>query len=265
MRTMSIASGSSGNSIYVGTNNTHILVDTGISKKRVEEGLGLLDLSGNDINGILVTHEHADHIGGLGVFLRKYPVPVYATLGTIEAIFEYKSLGKVDKDLFVPIEYDNHFQIGDLDIRPVKISHDAKEPSAFTFSDGKSRSAVMTDLGVYDDYIVDAIRDMDTLYIESNHDIRMLELGPYAYSLKRRILGRYGHLSNEASGRLVNEVMHDNIKHIVLSHLSHENNLPELAYEAVRMEVNMSDSKYCMDDFHLMVAKRDVPSEILEI
>jgi len=264
MRTMSISSGSSGNSIYVGTDNSHIIVDTGVSKKKVEEGLSKLDLCGSDINGLLITHEHSDHIGGLGVFLRKYPVPVYATKGTIDAILRYKPLGKVDTDLFIPIEYDKNFTIGDIDVTPIRISHDAAEPSAFRFECSGKSSAVMTDLGYYDDYIVKSISDLDTLYIESNHDIRMLELGPYPYELKKRILGKRGHLSNEASGRLLNEVLHDNIKHIVLSHLSKENNMPELAFEAVRMEVNMSDSKYTMDDFHVMVANRDVPSEILE-
>ncbi|MCR5635113.1 MAG: MBL fold metallo-hydrolase [Lachnospiraceae bacterium] len=263
MRTMSIASGSSGNSIYMGTDNTHLLVDTGVSKKKIEEGLKKLELSGTDINGILLTHEHTDHIGGLGVFLRKYPVPVYGTKGTIEATLRYSKLGAVDPELFIPIEYDEVFTIGDIDIKPVKICHDAAQPSAFRFESGDKKSAVMTDLGCYNDYIVDAIKGLDTVYIEANHDIRMLELGPYSYDLKRRILSSYGHLSNEMSGKLLDSILHDGIKHIVLSHLSKENNLPELAFETVRSEVNMSESKYCMDDFHLMVAKRECPSEIL--
>lgn len=264
MRTMSIASGSSGNSIYMGTDNTHLLVDTGVSKKKIEEGLKKLDLSGNDINGILITHEHSDHIGGLGVFLRKYPIPVYATKGTIEATLNYCRLGQVDESLFRPIEYDNHFMIGDIDICPIKICHDAAEPSAFRFESGGKKSAVMTDLGCYNDYIVDAVSGLDTLYIEANHDIRMLELGPYSYELKRRILSNYGHLSNEMSGKLLDKVIHDNIKHIVLSHLSKENNMPEIAYETVRLEVNMSESCYCADDFHMLVASRDIPSDVLE-
>lgn len=263
MRMKAIASGSSGNSIYVGNDNTHILVDTGISKKKIENGLCDLEITGNDINGILVTHEHSDHIGGLGVFLRKYPVKVYGTKGTLDAIVKSTSLGKIDESLLCPVKYDESFKIGDINITPVKTSHDAAEPCAYTFNDNRTRTAIMTDLGCYDDYIVEHLTNLDVIYLEANHDVRMLETGPYPYPLKKRILGNYGHLSNENCGRLLNRVLHDNIKAVVLSHLSHENNLPELAYEAVRMEVNMSDSKYNADDFRIMIAKRHEPSDTI--
>lgn len=265
MRMKAIASGSSGNSIFVGTDNTHILVDTGISKKRIEEGLSELELSGNDIDGILITHEHSDHIQGLGVFLRKYPVKVYATGGTLEAIRNTKSLGKMDYDLFNEISYDETFSISDIDITCIKTSHDAKQPCAYSFKADNKKSAIITDLGVYDEYIVNHLKDLNTVYIEANHDVRMLEMGPYPYPLKKRILGNYGHLSNEASGRLLDKILNDNMKHVVLSHLSQENNLPDLAYEAVRLEVNMSDSKYNADDFDISIAKRYEPSDTLII
>lgn len=264
MRMKAIASGSSGNSIYVGSDNTHILIDTGISKKRVEAGLTGLDICGNDIDGVLITHEHSDHIGGLGVFLRKYPVKVYGTPGTLGAIKRCKSLGAVDYSLFEEVSYDKIFQIGDLDITPIKTSHDAAQPCAYKVSSGQKNCAVITDLGCYDDYIVEYMKGLDVLFLEANHDVRMLEMGKYPYELKRRILGKYGHLSNETSGRLLNEILHDNMKQVVLSHLSQENNMPDLAFEAVRLEVNMSDSKYNADDFNIQVASRYEPSAYIE-
>ena len=129
MRMCSIASGSSGNCIYVGSDNTHLLVDTGISKKRIEEGLKTLDLKGNDLNGILITHEHSDHIQGLGVFSRKYQIPIYATKGTLEGIKSYSGLGKMPEGLYHPIHTDEPFTLGDIDIHPFEISHDANEPA----------------------------------------------------------------------------------------------------------------------------------------
>lgn len=260
MRMKALASGSSGNSIYVGNDHTHLLVDTGVSKKRIETGLNELEISGNDIDGILITHEHSDHIGGLGVFLRKYPIKVYATQGTIDGILKSKSLGQFDTSLLNVIKYDERFKINDIEVSTIKTSHDANEPCAFRFYSDNKSGAIMTDLGCFDDYIVQSLKDLDALYIEANHDVRMLELGPYPYELKKRILGKKGHLSNETCGRLLDQLLNDNIKAVVLSHLSKENNMPELAYEAVRMEVNMSESQYMADDFHIMVAKRDEPS-----
>lgn len=264
MRMKAIASGSSGNSIYVGSDNTHILFDTGISKKRIEQGLEGLDLSGNDISGVFITHEHSDHIGGLGVFLRKYPVRVYGTEGTLAAIRNCKSLGKIDYSLLTPIRYDESLQVGDLTVTSIKTSHDAAEPCAYKVENGQKKCAVMTDLGCYDQYIVEYIKGLDVLFLEANHDVRMLELGRYPYELKKRILGKYGHLSNETAGRLLDEVLHDKLKAVVLSHLSEENNMPDLAYEAVRMEVNMSGSEYCADDFDIQVASRYEPSALVE-
>lgn len=264
MRMKAIASGSSGNSIYVGSDNTHILIDTGISKKRMEQGLEGLDICGNDIDGIFITHEHSDHIGGLGVFLRKYPVKVYGTEGTLEAVKRYKSLGKIDYSLFQPIGYDESMMIGDLEVTSIKTSHDAAQPCAYRVASGNKNCAVITDLGCYDEYIVEYMKGLDVLFLEANHDVRMLEMGRYPYELKRRILGKYGHLSNETAGRLLDTILHDKMKAVVLSHLSEENNMPDLAYEAVRMEVNMSGSEYCADDFDIQVASRYEPSAYIE-
>ena len=265
MRLCSIASGSSGNCIYVGSEATHLLVDVGISGKKAEAGLNELDITGRDLDGILVTHEHVDHISGLGVMARKYHIPIYATPGTISAIMKCSSVGKIEQELFVPIRPDNKLCIKDLVINPMKISHDAAEPVGYRVSYGNKRVAICTDLGYFNDYTVECLRGMDALLIEANHDVNMLQVGPYPYHLKQRILGDRGHLSNENSGRLLSRILHDDLRSIVLGHLSKDNNLPELAYEAVRMEITMGDNPYSASDFDIQVARRSEVSPVIQI
>ncbi len=265
MRLCSIASGSSGNCIYVGNDNTHLLVDTGISKKKIEEGLHILEVDGKEIDGILITHEHSDHIQGLGVFSRKYEVPIYATKGTLQGIREYKGLGKMPEGLLHEISANKSFPVGDLDIHPFTISHDAKEPTGFRISDTKKSIAVATDLGIYDQYIVENLKNLDAVLLEANHDVHMVEVGPYPYHLKQRVLGKQGHLSNELSGRLLCDILHEGLKYVMLGHLSKENNYEELAYETVKLEVSLGDNPYKGEDIPLIVAKRDTISKILYI
>lgn len=275
MRICSIASGSSGNCIYVGSDTTHLLVDVGISGKRTEAGLKELDLSMRDIDGIFITHEHADHIAGLGVLGRKYGVPIYATKGTIEAIKRCTSVGKIPEELFQPICADEKITIKDLTCNPMKISHDAAEPVAYRISHGKKRVGIITDLGNYNDYTVESLQGMDALLLEANHDVNMLQVGPYPYYLKQRILGDRGHLSNERAGQLLCDLLHDKLQTVILGHLSKENNLPELAYEAVRVEVTMaqmqkeecgeSHTDIKTSDFPMYVASRSEPSPVVHI
>lgn len=263
MRLCSIASGSSGNCIYTGTEATHLLVDAGISGKKVESGLASIGLTGHDIDGILVTHEHSDHISGLGVLCRRYRIPVYATPGTLHAIKSCSGLGNIPEELFHEIEADSSFRIKDMTVSPMQISHDAAQPVAYRFSYGKKKAAVCTDLGTYNDYTVECLKGMDVILLEANHDVNMLQVGSYPYYLKQRILGNRGHLSNENSGRLLSRVLHDDLKKVVLGHLSKENNLPELAYEAVRLEINMADNPYKAGDFPIQVASRSDVSEMI--
>lgn len=263
MRMCSIASGSSGNCIYVGSDNTHLLVDTGISKKRIEEGLKELEIKGEELNGILITHEHSDHIQGLGVFSRKYEIPIYATPGTIEGIKSYSGLGRMPEGLLHPIRIDQKFTLGDIMVDPFAISHDANEPSGYRMECGGRSAAVATDLGIYTDYVVQKLQNLDAVLLEANHDVHMLEVGAYPYYLKRRILGEKGHLSNELSGRLLCDILHDDLKYIVLGHLSKENNYARLAYETVKLEVTLGDNTYKGEDLNMTVAKRDTVSEIL--
>ena len=146
MRLCSIASGSSGNCIYVGSDKTHLLVDTGISKKRIDVGLKELEIKGEELDGILVTHEHSDHIQGLGVFSRKYEIPIYATPGTIEGIKNYSRLGRMPEGLLHPIRIDEKFVLGDITIDPFAISHDANEPTGYRMECAGKSAAVATDL-----------------------------------------------------------------------------------------------------------------------
>lgn len=265
MRMCSIASGSSGNCIYVGSSRTHLLVDTGISKKRIEEGLRKLEIKGDELDGILITHEHSDHIQGLGVFSRKYEIPVYATPGTIEGIRGYSGLGKMPEGLLHPIHTDEPFTLGDVTVKPFAISHDANEPSGYRLECGGKSVAVATDLGKYDDYTVEHLKYLDAVLLEANHDVHMLEVGGYPYYLKQRILGDKGHLSNELSGQLLCDILHENLKHIVLGHLSKENNYARLAYETVKLEVTLSDNDYRGEDLNMFVAGRDTVSDIITV
>lgn len=261
----SIASGSSGNCICIGNDNEHILIDAGISGKRIENGLKEFDLKAEEMSAILVTHEHIDHIAGLGVMARRYHLPIYATAGTIEAIKNVKSVGKIDEDLFHPISAGDVFSIGELTLKSIHVSHDAADPIAYRVNYGDRRMAVITDLGTYDDNIVSELQGLDALLLEANHDINMLQTGIYPYPLKQRILGDKGHLSNERSGQLLCELLHDKFGTVMLGHLSKENNYEELAYEAVRLEVTMGDNPYKAEDFPIFVAKRDTVSPLIRV
>lgn len=265
MRLCSIASGSSGNCTYVGSEATHLLVDVGISGKRTEAGLKELALTGADIDGILVTHEHSDHISGLGVFCRKYEIPIYATKGTIQAILHNGGKNAPDASFFREIQADKKIIIKDLTVSPMRISHDAAEPVAYRIGYEGKRVAVCTDLGIYNDYTVECLKGLDAILLEANHDVNMLQVGPYPYYLKQRILGDRGHLSNENSGRLLNRVLHDGLKAIVLGHLSKDNNLPQLAYEAVRLEITLGEGPYRAEDFRIQVANRSEISPVIEV
>lgn len=265
MRLCSIASGSSGNCIYVGSECAHVLVDIGISGKKMETGLNSLELTGKDIDGILITHEHSDHIKGLGVIARRYGIPIYATGGTVDAMVRSGSLGKIPEGIFHKIREDEPFLIKDLKVKPFTISHDAAQPVGYRLECGTHSAGIATDLGKYNDYIIENLQDLDALLLEANHDIRMLQVGKYPYYLKQRILGDRGHLSNENAGRLLCRLLHDNMKAIFLGHLSRENNYEELAYETVCSEVTLGDNPYKSKDFKIQVAKRDFASEAVTV
>ena len=265
MRFCNIASGSSGNCTYIGDEETHLIVDAGISGKRIEAGLNDLELTTKDVTGVLITHEHTDHIGGLPILAKKSGIPIYATEGTIDAISMMPKYAGIPDSLFNVVKADQEFSIGGFEILPVAISHDAAEPVAYRFENSGRRASIATDLGVYDEHIVECMKDSDILMLEANHDVHMLEVGPYPYPLKRRILGEKGHLSNDLCGRLLTELISDRLQQVILGHLSKDNNMEELAYETVRLEVTMSDDNYRWGDFPVCIARRNERTECFAV
>lgn len=264
MQLYSIASGSSGNCIYVGTEETSILIDAGISMKRIREGLEAQELSLERIQAIFITHEHTDHVSGLGPVLRKVPIPVYATAETISAIWNKGNMNGISQDLFHPIEPEHGIEFFDMQILPVSISHDAANPVCYTVQAKGKKVGVATDMGCYTSEIVDHLKDCDSLLLEANHDINLLQVGSYPYALKMRILGERGHLSNDASARLIQELLHPGLQHVVLGHLSKENNFPDLAYQTVAYELENNPVWNGMDT-ELLVANRQEPTRLLTI
>lgn len=240
MKLCSIASSSSGNCIYVGSDRTHILIDAGISCKRVKSGLESIDVDPGSIDALLITHEHSDHIRGLGVLSRKYNIPIYTTELTWRAALSSGTVGEIDKNLFRKIIPDMDFEINELAIHPFRTSHDAADPVCYTFTKNKKKISVATDLGCYNSYIAEKLKGSNVLFIEANHDIEMLKNGSYPFYLKKRILSDTGHLSNETSGRLLSELFHENLQYVILGHLSKENNRPEIADQTVRSFLELS-------------------------
>ena len=265
MELASIASGSSGNCIYIGNQNSHFLVDAGISRKRIVEGLADMEIQPEEIDGIFITHEHMDHISGLGVFLRKYPVPVYATGKTIDRILSTKALGSLDQELFTSVSPDHPIEVDGIRVEASSTWHDAADPVCYTFEDEDSKVGIATDFGTYDDYLVEKMQGCESLLVEANHDLNMLMVGPYPYPLKRRIMGNTGHLSNERAGQFLSRVIGKNCRNVFLGHLSKENNYAELAYETVCQEVTLGENPYCSGDFRIQVAKRDAVSELITV
>ncbi len=277
---MSIASGSSGNCIYVGNGNTNVLVDAGISAKRIGEGLNTLGLSLSDIEAVFITHEHSDHISALPMLAKRHHLPMYATRGTIDALLNGKNKTGIDPSLFNEVCPDSPVTINDITVDPIRVSHDAADPVCYRFfaegaadtGNERASAAVCTDLGVYDDYIIDRLKGVSALLLEANHDIRMLEAGPYPYFLKRRISGEKGHLSNDTAGELLSSLMEDSkLRTVLLGHLSQENNYPALAFETVRMQLKMTGHE-CSGGMeksrgtvNLGIAPRDVPGAIISI
>lgn len=264
MQLYSIASGSSGNCIYLGEEDGGILIDAGISRKRIVTGLERKGLSLDDIKAIFITHEHSDHISGLGPVLRKNPIPVYATADTVSAIWEKTNMNNISPELFHSIRPEEEIEAREMLVRPFSISHDAVDPVCYTVEKQGKRAAVATDMGCFDDTIIRVLGQCDSVLIEANHDINMLQVGPYPYSLKMRILGNKGHLSNTSCADLIKEILHKDLKHLVLGHLSRENNFPQLAYRTVLDELEKTETWGTLDT-RLMVASRDEPTELLKI
>ncbi len=219
-------SGSSGNCLYIGTPDSGILIDAGVSARRIERALCERDIDPKTIQAVFVTHEHTDHTAGLRVLQKRYGMPIFASDGTAQGLYESGAL--CEGSVCLPFD---QAQLDDFCVTAFRTSHDCRESNGFCIEvrDGR-RIGIATDLGVMTDTVREGLRGCDLIHIESNHDVRMLESGPYPYPLKRRILSECGHLSNENCAAELPDLLRLGTTRIVLGHLSRENNLPSLAY-----------------------------------
>ncbi len=229
-----LASGSKGNAIYVASSQTAVLFDAGLSGIQIERRMQQIGISPHTLDALVVSHEHSDHVSGIGVLARRYRLPVYINPGTQEAVSEH--LGRIDT--FCSFDCGTSFCINDLTIHPFSISHDAAEPASFTIQNSCGKIGIATDLGFAPAMVRQHLKDCSLLVLEANHDIEMLEQGPYPWPVKQRVKSRTGHLSNESARDLLMEVLHENLRHVILAHISETNNTPEKAIRAVTGHLN---------------------------
>ncbi|MBM7609475.1 phosphoribosyl 1,2-cyclic phosphodiesterase [Lysinibacillus composti] len=227
MRFSVLASGSSGNAIYVENDEHAFLVDVGLSGKKIEQLFAKIDRDMKKLSGILVTHEHSDHIKGLGVVARKYKVPIYANEKTWKAMDGH--IGNIPEDQRFLFNMETVQSFGSIDIQSFAVSHDAADPMFYAFHENNRKLVLITDTGYVSDRMKGHIRGADSFVFESNHDIGMLQMGRYPWSIKRRILSDVGHVSNEDAAVAMSEVVFEKPTQIYLSHLSKDNNMKDLA------------------------------------
>jgi phosphoribosyl 1,2-cyclic phosphodiesterase len=251
-----LGSGSSGNSLFIQGGNTRILIDAGLSCLQIKKRLKVIGERLRDIGAIVITHEHADHMRGIGVISRQFDVPVYVTPTTRTQADRYllynETLHSFDG---------NAFAIGDLGIEAFPVSHDAADPVGFVVSDGKVRVAVATDIGVLEARVVDRLRGMHFMVLEANHDPEMLRNGPYPKHLKTRIAGPEGHLANEDAARAIIEAYTPDLKGVMLAHLSRFNNTPEVAMETVTGLLSLEG----LTSIPIYLSYHDHPSQRIEV
>lgn len=249
-----LGSGSRGNSTFVRTDQIRLLIDAGISRRELARRLESIGEDPDGVDAILVTHEHSDHSSALRVLLKELTVRAYMTRGTYQALRaeEYELEGSA----IVPVIPGVSFRIGDAEITPFAVPHDASEPVAFTVTAGNIKITQLTDIGCLPDVVANHLRGSDVLILESNHDLDMLRIGPYPWNLKQRLMSRHGHLSNLAVARFIREQYDGNAQRLVLAHLSSQNNHPEIArQEAVRALRSRG-----LDCERLVVTNQDAPS-----
>ena len=250
MEFYTLASSSAGNAALVCHNDTHLLIDAGISCRRITQSLAALNLTLDDLDGILITHEHIDHVRGLVTLAKKCPAPLYATFGTAAAI-------QYPEPRLRAFAAGKEFTIKDLHVRSFRTSHDAKESVGYRIESDAGSLAVLTDTGFVTDEAHDAALGADMLLLESNHDVVMLKNGGYPYYLKQRILSEYGHLSNDAAAEFAIECVRAGTSDILLAHLSDENNSPQLAEYTIGRALQSSGLSV-----RLATAPRDTISEV---
>lgn len=248
---LSLVSGSSGNASIVSDKNTLILTDCGMSGKKLEAALAELDAVAADISAILLTHEHIDHTRGAGIISRRYNLPIYATAGT----FGGAELGKISDSNIHIINSGDEFEIGTIGVCAFAISHDANEPVGYSFFSENKKMTIATDTGEITDETEKNILGSDEIILESNHDKEMLMYGSYPYSLKQRVAGSFGHLSNDDAALTCLKLLQSGTRKIMLGHLSNENNTPEIAYKTSRNLLEKAGARIG-HDIELSVAER---------
>jgi len=257
----SLYSGSSGNSLFVQTSNTKILIDAGESAKKISKALDSIGVKVNDLDAILVSHEHSDHVKGLGTLSKNYDIPVYANKKTWDVLHEQiTKISEKNRKNYFPYE---NFEIGDLKIYPFELPHDAANPCGFNIFYNNQKISIATDLGHMSSEVIHKLEDSSFLLLESNYDPNVLKCSRYPFLLKERISGPNGHLPNSEAGKTISYLLKSGLKHVMLGHLSKENNFPELAYKTV-VEALM-ENNFNENSLNINIANRFEPSPIINL
>lgn len=257
----SLYSGSSGNSLFLESENTKLLIDAGVSSKKIENALNSLEIAPESIDGILITHEHSDHVQGLGTFAKKFNLPVFVNQKTLDAMPKQKE--KISEKNINIFKIEEKFEIGDLKIKPFSIPHDAANPCGFNIFKDNKKISIATDIGHMTRGILKNLEDSIFIMLESNYDPNVLMYSKYPYPLKSRIAGPNGHLSNELAGKTISHLLNSGLQQAILGHLSKQSNFPELAYKTVVDE--LMSTNYDENSLKLSVASRDIPGNIVKI
>lgn len=255
----SLYSSSSGNSLLVQTENTKLLIDAGVSSKKIEQALEHLDVDPHSIDGILITHEHQDHVKGLGTFSKKFNLPVYVNSKTLDAMPTQRD--KILENNIKSIEIGDKFCINDLNIKSFSIPHDAANPCGFNIWKDNTKISIATDIGHMTNDILKNLEESIFVMLEANYDPEILKCSSYPFPLKTRIAGPNGHLSNEMAGKTISHLIKSGLKNAILGHLSRENNFPELAYKTVIDEIIINRNEE--NSINLSVANRDLPGKLV--
>lgn len=258
----SLYSGSTGNCLFLQTNETKILIDAGVSQKKIIDALASFNVDFTSIDAILVTHEHSDHVLNVGSISKKYNIPVYCNEKTLNAMPKQKiKIADENKKIF---ETNHSFKINDLEIQPFSIPHDATDPCGFNIIHNHKKISIATDIGHMDNQIISNLKNSSFILLESNYDPEILKYSRYPFSLKQRILSPNGHLSNETAGKTISELYsRGDLKQVYLGHLSKENNFPELALKTVQEE--LTSRNIDLSQIQIDIANRNFPSKLIKI
>ena len=257
MRFSVLASGSKGNACYIETDSTRLLIDAGLSCRELVRRLNIIGIEATHLDAIIITHEHSDHIKGVGPISRKFSSPIYSNSSTIKRCISLLKNTRVDDTL----RTGESLIINDITVETFAKNHDAADPIGLIISSNGSRLGILTDAGRSTSLLEDRLRNCTGVLLEFNHDVEMLENGPYPYYLKKRIKGSKGHLSNDQAGMLLKMLSHKSLKHVILAHLSEVNNTPEKALAKAREALSECD----MDGIPVHVSYQDYPCPVLEV